>query len=98
MHVCLRAVAIDQEFARPGQKFCQGTFFLGDTPQVTEKLQVFTPNAGDDAVARLDHSHQGREFARMIGAGLKNRRLMAGFEVQQSKRHADVIVETGETP
>ena len=70
----VRIVAVEEEAAVRGQQLGQPAFLRHDAGHVAKKFQMLAPDARDDAEARLDHPHQRREFAGMIGPDLEHRR------------------------
>lgn len=88
-----RVVAIEKEASIRGQQFRQPAFFVSNTGKVAEELEVLAANVGNDAVAGLDHFHQGCKLAGMVGASFEDGGLMAGIESQEGERNANVVVE-----
>ena len=79
--VDLRTVAIDQEPSLGWQQLRQPALFLRHTLEVAEKLQMFAPDAGEEAELRLNQAHQRGQLARMIGPDFHHGGLVRRVQV-----------------
>ena len=69
------------------------SFRLDNSLERAESFQVSFTHIGDNTIIRFGYFTKKLDFSLMIGSHFNNGEVMFRFQPEQSRGHADVIVE-----